>query len=76
MGRTEVQNPLNQMWGEAIFEIEIVGTDDINIVWEWHIWDHLIQDVGSDFPNYGNVSEHPELMDINFGVAGDFDGMC
>ena len=76
MGRTEVQNPLNQMWGEAIFEIEIVGTDDINIVWEWHIWDHLIQDVGSDFPNYGNVSEHPELMDINFGEAGDFDGMC
>jgi hypothetical protein len=76
MGRTEVQNPLNQMWGEAIFEIEMVGTDDINIVWEWHIWDHLIQDVGPDFPNYGNVSEHPELMDINFGEAGDFDGMC
>ena len=76
MGRTEVQNPLNQMWGEAVFEIEMVETDDINIVWEWHIWDHLAQDVGPDFPNYGDISEHPELMDINFGEAGDFDGMC
>ena len=38
------------------------------IVWEWHIWDHLIQDTDSDKPNYGVISEHPELMDINVDV--------
>ena len=76
MGREEVQNPLNQMWSEAIFEIEMIGTDDINIVWEWHLWDHVVQDVDPDLPNYGVISEHPELMDINYGVVGDFDGMC
>ena len=76
MGREEVQNPLNQMWSEAIFEIEMVGTDDINIVWEWHLWDHIVQDVDPELPNYGVISEHPELMDINYGEVGDFDGMC
>ena len=76
MGRQEVQNPLNQMWSEAIFEIEMVGSDEINIVWEWHLWDHVIQDVDPDLPNYGIISEHPELMDINWGEVGDFDGMC
>ncbi len=76
MGRVEVQNPLNQMWSEAIFEIEMIGTDDINIVWEWHLWDHVVQDVDPDLPNYGVISEHPELMDINYGAVGDFDGMC
>ena len=76
MGREEVQNPLNQMWSEAIFEIEMVGSDEINIVWEWHLWDHVIQDIDPDLPNYGVISEHPELMDINWGEVGDFDGMC
>ena len=28
IGEVKVQNPLNQMWSEAIFEIEMVGTDD------------------------------------------------
>ena len=76
LGRSEVNNPLNQMWSEAIFEIEMVNNDEVNIVWEWHLWDHLIQDVDSSFSNYGMVSDHPELMNINFGVVGDFDGMC
>ena len=33
MGRQEVQNPLNQMWSESVFEIEMIGHDGINIVW-------------------------------------------
>ncbi|GIS54596.1 hypothetical protein Ct9H90mP29_16380 [bacterium] len=49
MGREGVKNPLNQMWSEAIFEIEMIGTDDINIVWEWHLWDHVVQDVDPDY---------------------------
>ena len=36
------------------------------IVWEWHMWDHLIQDYDPEKPNYGAVAEHPELIDINF----------
>lgn len=74
VGRESLQNSLNEIWSEAILEVEPVGTNDINIVWEWHLWDHLIQDVDSSLPNYGVISEHPELQDINFGNAGGNQG--
>ena len=70
MGRQTIDNPLNEMWSEVILELELVGTNDANIVWEWHLWDHLIQDVNSDLPNYGVISDHPELQDINYGNVG------
>jgi hypothetical protein len=53
------------MWSEKIFELQPVGTDDAEIVWEWHINDHLIQDFDSTQLNFGVVSDHPELFDIN-----------
>ena len=37
------------------------------MVWEWHIWDHMIQDYDSTKSNYGIPSKHPELMNINVG---------
>ena len=53
------------MWSEKIIEIETVGSNDINIVWEWNIKDHYIQDFDDSKLNYGVVSEHPELFNIN-----------
>lgn len=35
------------------------------IVWEWHVWDHLIQQRDPARPDYGKVSDHPERIDIN-----------
>ena len=46
------------------------GEQGGKIVWEWHMWDHIIQDFDPDQPNYGVVSEHPELIDINFTLPG------
>ena len=74
MGRQTINNSLNQMWPEAVLEIEPVGSNGGNIVWEWHVWDHLIQDVDPSLPGYGIISDHPELMDINFGNAGSNQG--
>jgi hypothetical protein len=37
------------------------------IVWTWKVWDHLIQDAGITFPNYGVISAHPERINVNFG---------
>jgi formylglycine-generating enzyme required for sulfatase activity len=37
------------------------------IVWEWHIWDHLIQDLDATKANYGVVASHPERVDPNGG---------
>ena len=53
------------MWSERIIEIEPVGTNEANIVWEWRIKDHYIQDFDETKLNYGVVAEHPELFDIN-----------
>jgi hypothetical protein len=34
-------------------------------VWEWHVWDHLVQDHDPTGPNYARLSDHPELVDVN-----------
>lgn len=49
---------------------QIEGTTEGEIVWEWHIIDHMIQDVDETKPNYGVVADHPELMDINVPSGG------
>ena len=70
MGRETIETPLQQMWSEVIFEIQPIGNDSANIVWKWHLWDHLIQDVNPLLNNYGIVEDHPELFDINLGSVG------
>jgi len=55
----------DDVWPDCILEIEPLPPKGGRIVWEWHVWDHLIQDVDSDLENYGNVSDHPERVDIN-----------
>lgn len=56
----------DELWPEHVVEIEPAGPTGGNIVWEWHLWDHLVQDYDSTKDNYGVVAEHPELVDINF----------
>jgi hypothetical protein len=58
------------MWPTLIVEVEPIGAYGGTVVWEWHAWDHLIQDVDVGLPNYGVVAEHPELIDINCGTVG------
>jgi hypothetical protein len=40
---------------------------DGNVIWEWNIADHLIQDINPDLPNYGVIKDHPEKLDPNYG---------
>jgi len=51
-----------------VIEVEPTGPTSGEIVWEWHAWDHLIQDYDSSKENYGVVADHPELIDINYGT--------
>lgn len=62
-----------ELWPEEIIEVRPEGTNGGEIVWEWHAWDHMIQSFDPNKLNYGNVSEHPEKIDINYirpGVDG------
>ncbi|NWF88662.1 MAG: aryl-sulfate sulfotransferase [Ignavibacteriaceae bacterium] len=73
-----VQAGLNHsasIWPDHIVEIQPVGTNGGNIVWQWHAWDHLIQDYNSTKSNFGVVADHPELLDINVGSSGSGDWM-
>lgn len=60
---------------DSIIEIKPTGKTSGEVVWEWHIWDHLIQDHDRSKANYGDVAAHPELIDINFGVDQAFGGL-
>ncbi len=51
---------------DCLVEIKPTGKKTGEIVWEWRSWDHLIQDRDKTKPNYGNVSHHPELFDLNY----------
>ncbi len=53
------------IWPDHLIEVKPDGSGGGTIVWEWHAWDHLIQDYSQSNDNYGIVSEHPELLDIN-----------
>jgi len=58
--------PSGGIWPVHIIEVQPTGPSSGEIVWEWHVWDHLIQELDPSKENYGIVKEHPELVDINF----------
>ena len=64
-------NANSEKWPTHFIELEPDGNGGANIVWEWHIWDHLCQDVDPNKPNYvSNIADHPELIDINMISGG------
>ena len=56
-----------ELWVDSIIEIAPEGTSGGTIVWEWHLWDHLVQNEFADKANYGSVADNPQLVDLNFG---------
>jgi hypothetical protein len=65
-GRDPLMLSQGKLFNEQILELEPVGTNQANVVWEWNIKDHLIQDIDASKDNFGVVAENPQLLDINF----------
>lgn len=66
-----VQSPnSNGQWPTHFIELEPDGIGGASIIWEWHMFDHFVQDYDSSKDNYGVVSAHPELMDVNLLSVG------
>lgn len=66
LGRDPNTLPENKLYNEHILEVQPLNTDDINVVWEWHFKDHLIQEFDNTKSNYGIVSQNPQRLDINY----------
>jgi len=64
------RNPSNlsniDLYNERIIEVEPSGFNQGNIVWEWNLYDHLIQDFDATKGNFGIVADNPGKLDINF----------
>ena len=54
------------LWPLHVIEVEPDGVTGGRIVWEWHVWDHLVQDFDPTKANFGVVADNPGLMDINY----------
>ena len=71
-GRDPETLPSGELWPDHVIEVaadgsgggEIVG----KIVWEWHVWDHLVQEFDSEKENFGVVADHPERVDVNINL--------
>lgn len=62
-----------EMWPDKIVEIQPTGATTGTVVWEWHAWDHLVQNVNASKDNYQtSISAHPELLNINQGTQKDW----
>ena len=65
-GRAPATVPPAGIWSEAIFEVKPDPPSRGAIVWEWHVWDHLVQDVAPRAANFGTVAGNVRRIDLNF----------
>ncbi|MDA0728917.1 MAG: aryl-sulfate sulfotransferase [Bacteroidetes bacterium] len=58
------------MWPEVVTEIAPTLPSGGEVVWEWHAWDHLVQDADPALPNHGNPADFPGRLDVNHANVG------
>ena len=58
------------MWPESITEIAPEGSEGGTVVWEWHAWDHLVQNVDASLPHFGEPADYPHRLDVNYANVG------
>lgn len=62
-GFDTLTNNQKELWSDKIIEVD---PSNDSIIWEWSSWDHLIQEYDATKNNFGNVADHPELIDLNY----------
>ena len=59
-------NVTDDIFPEVLIEIDPTLNQ---IVWEWHSFDHIVQDYSANSLNYGNINNNPNLIDINYNSS-------
>ena len=70
-GRIPASVQGSELHPDSLVEIRPTGRTTGEVVWEWRVWDHLIQDHDREKANFGDVAAHPERIDVNFTVVAD-----
>jgi hypothetical protein len=61
------------LWAERIIELDPDELGSGNeIVWEWDVWDHLVQNQNPTLQHYGDPADHPDRIDVNLGGANSW----
>jgi len=68
-GRRPDQIPEPGLWPDFVIEIQPIPPADAEIVWEWRVWDHLVQAQDPAAPNHGELAAHPGRIDVNAGAG-------
>lgn len=66
-GRQPDKTPVAGVWPDLVIEIEPTTASGGTIVWEWHSWDHMVQNQDPGLPNFGDPADYPRKIDINAG---------
>ncbi len=64
-GRRPEKLPEQGLWPDYLVEIEKLPPDSGQVVWGWHVWDHLVQDRDPLSKRYAPPADHPHRVDIN-----------
>lgn len=64
------------MWIDKIIEIQQTGLTTGTVVWEWHSFDHLMQNTDASKANYvSSLVNNPQLLNINYQAQSDWQHM-
>ncbi len=66
-GRRAERVTENAVWLEKIIEVKQTGAETGEVVWEWSVQDHLVQNADAAKPYYGIPSMSPTRIDVNSG---------
>jgi hypothetical protein len=73
-GRDPKLLPDDELWPDKVVEYD-PATD--SVVWEWRVWDHLVQDRDPTKPSYvEDVSTRPDRIDLNYVLKEDVPGQA
>jgi hypothetical protein len=66
--------PKAGIWVDKIIEIKPTKPEGGEIVWEWRMRDHLVQDLDPSVDNFGVIAENPRKININ-GMSSEAGGL-
>ncbi len=72
-GRREGFIPSAGLWPDMLVEFEPQRPSGAKIVWEWHMWDHILQNTDPGLPGYGDPAQYPERINLNGDLIGTAD---